>query len=160
MTRNTTKPLRSKPSKRQAQLFARILMFSARLAHRPQMGRLVYPLMRFFAWATLRKNKARPQQQLAALAHEWQRMFPNRDIDHPIVSIDAEQGVALARIETQCPLRATGDIRACHRLMAYDRAMVAQMGGHFEVLSSQSNSGQPYCEVALRLGPPPKAVSA
>lgn len=148
------------PSQRQARLFARILGFSARLAHRPLMGRLVYPLMRFFAWATLRKHKARRQQQLEALAHEWQRMFPNRDKDHPIVSIDARQGVALARIETHCPLRATGDIRACHRLMAYDRAMVARMGGHFEVLSSQSNSGQPYCEVALRLGPPPKPASA
>lgn len=56
-----------------------------------------------------------------------------------------------ARILTPCPLRGTGDVHACHRMMAFDRAVLRRAGGQFVVLRSQAEPGVTRCQVALRL---------
>jgi hypothetical protein len=87
------------------------------------------------------------------MAEAWQRAFPTPE-HHPIVAID--DTTAYAEIHTRCPLRGTGDVEACWRLMAYDRAFAARAGARFVVLASQATPGVKVCRVALR----PEALPA
>jgi len=64
------------------------------------------------------------------------------------VLVDAT--TAYGEIHTPCPLRGTGDLEACHRMMSYDRAFVGRAGGRFVVLSSQAEPGVRVCRVAMR----------
>jgi hypothetical protein len=80
----------------------------------------------------------------------WQRGFAaKREV--PIVEV--HEDLVIAEIRTQCPLRGTGDLAACHRMMAYDRAVVGRAGGQFEVLESQATPGLVRCRVAIRPSP-------
>jgi hypothetical protein len=56
-----------------------------------------------------------------------------------------------AQIHTPCPLAGTGDLRACHRMMEYDREVVRHAGGQFVVLESQATPGVKHCRVAMRM---------
>jgi hypothetical protein len=66
----------------------------------------------------------------------------------PITTITPDE--VRAEIRPPCPLRGTGDLEACHRLMAYDRALLAPHGGRLVVLRSQAEPGVHVCEVAIR----------
>ena len=44
----------------------------------------------------------------------------------PIRRVDGP--TAYGEIHARCALAGTGDLRACHRMMSYDRALVAQSG--------------------------------
>jgi len=82
-----------------------------------------------------------------ALGHEWQRLMPNPKL-MPITSVEGD--TAYGEIRVACPLRGTGDVRACHRLMSYDRALLEPAGARFVVLESQAEPGVERCRVAMR----------
>lgn len=84
-----------------------------------------------------------------AIAERWQRAFPSAK-QVPIVEIDSLTATAYAEIRTPCPLRGTGELETCYRMMAYDRAFAQAAGGSFVVLRSQAEPGVSACRVALR----------
>lgn len=83
-----------------------------------------------------------------ALGREWERLLGNRRYAH-VTGIDSEAGTAYGEITGYCPLRGTGDIAACHRLMAYDRGLMAPHRARFVVLASQAEPGRHTCEIAI-----------
>jgi hypothetical protein len=122
----------------------RVLAFFAR---RPALAAVSDALTRALARATIRNRRIAPARDLADLGRQWQRAFPSsRQV--PIEQIDAR--TVYAQIHTPCPLRGSGDVHACHRMMAFDRHVVAQAGGQFVVLESQASPGVTRCRVAMR----------
>lgn len=94
----------------------------------------------------------------AALGAEWERLLASRKTAHVTHVAPATGGTpetAYGEITIHCPLRGTGDVHACHRLMAYDRALVEAAGGQFLVLDSQAEPGRTSCRVAIRRGGAP-----
>jgi hypothetical protein len=89
----------------------------------------------------------------AALGSEWERLLASKKTAH-VTSVEPATATtpetAYGEISVQCPLRGTGDVYACHRLMAYDRGLVEAAGGHFVVLDSQATPGRTSCRVAIR----------
>ena len=84
-----------------------------------------------------------------ALAQAWQDLMPPDGKEYfKIVEISAD--TAYTEIHLHCPLRGTGDVNACYKLMNYDRKLAEQIGGQLIVLESQSNSGKSYCKLAIR----------
>jgi hypothetical protein len=82
-----------------------------------------------------------------ALGREWERLLGNPKYAR---ITEIEQDTAYGEITARCPLRGTGDVEACHRLMAYDRSLLAPIGGRLVVLSSQAEPGRTSCRVAIR----------
>lgn len=64
----------------------------------------------------------------------------------PIESIDDR--TLITQIHTPCPLRGSSDVQACHRMMEFDRRILAHAGGQFVVLESQAVGR---CRVAMRM---------
>ena len=123
------------------------LAVSAFFARRPRFNRVTGALMRAMARLAIRSKGIRAARDDADLGAQWQRAFPSaRQV--PIRRIDA--GTVYAEIHTPCPLRGTGDVQACYRMMEFDREVAARAGGQFVVLRSQAEPGRTYCEVALR----------
>lgn len=127
------------------------LQVIAKIARSPVHG-LVRPLTRALGVFTLKVQGGQPQQGLAATGDEWQRMFPSPE-RVPITGRD--ERTVYAEIHERCPLRGTGDVHACHRMMEYDRRMLERIGGQLVVLRSQSEPGRTHCEVAIRLAGAP-----
>lgn len=97
----------------------------------------------------VRGKPARPIEPTAeALGREWRRLLGNPRT-MPVVQVDEISGTAYGEIHVHCPLRGTGDVAACHRLMAYDRGLLAPLGARLVVLQSQAEPGHSYCRVAL-----------
>ena len=89
----------------------------------------------------------RMQSNASAIGREWERTFPSKKI----VRITEVVGdTAFGEIHVRCPLRGSGDVHACWRLMTYDRAIAKAAGASFVVLHSQAEPGRDYCRVALR----------
>lgn len=124
-----------------------MLRLSAALARREHLTRLTYAFMRGLAGATTRSKGIRRAGSVADLGEQWQRAFPSRK-QVPITHVDAQ--TVYAEIHTPCPLRGTGDVQACYRMMEFDRAVLRKAGGEFVVLASQAESGRTHCEVAMR----------
>ncbi len=97
------------------------------------------------AVAALRNVK--PSANPQTLGETWQLAFAAKK-QVPIVRIDMT--TAFAEIHAPCPLRGTGDVSACHRMMGYDRAFMKKAGAQFIVLRSQAEPGVHICEVAIR----------
>ncbi len=110
-------------------------------------------VVRFFtdssAWLNLMLNQPTQANNARELAETWVDLMPpdGRDL-FKISSIDED--TAYVEIHLHCPLRGTGDVEACHHLMNYDRKLMENVGGNLIVLASQSNSGKPYCQLAIR----------
>lgn len=122
-----------------------VLRVTAFVARRHEAASL--RLMRALARGTVRRKRIGPAKDLAALGLAWQRGFPSaRQV--PITAID--ERTVHAEIRTPCPLRGTGDVTACWRMMAYDREVARAAGGEFVVLRSQAQPGVTVCQVALR----------
>lgn len=89
----------------------------------------------------------------AAIGAEWERLLASRKTAH-LTSVEpstpSTPETAYGEISVHCPLRGTGDVHACHRLMAYDRALVEAAGGQFIVLDSQATPGRTHCRIAIR----------
>jgi len=123
------------------------LAVSAWFARRPRFNAVTSALMRAMAQLAIRARDIRPAQDAAELGAQWQRAFPSAK-QVPITRID--NGTVYAQIHTPCPLRGTGDVHACHRMMEFDREVLKRAGGQFVVLRSQAEPGRTYCEVAMR----------
>lgn len=124
-----------------------LLRLSAALARREALAGVTNAFMRGLAGATTRSKGIRHAQSVADLGEQWQRAFPSRK-QVPITRVDAQ--TVYAEIHTPCPLRGTGDVKACHRMMEFDRAVLRHAGGEFVVLASQAEAGRSHCEVAMR----------
>jgi hypothetical protein len=99
------------------------------------------------AVAHLREVQRRPDADPAALGSTWQSAFPAKK-QVPIVGLDED--TAYGEIHTPCPLRGSGDVDACYRMMGYDRAFMRQAGARFVVLRSQAEPNVTVCKVAIR----------
>ena len=123
------------------------LAVSAFFARRPRFNRVTSALMQAMARLAIRSKGIRAARDDADLGAQWQRAFPSAK-QVPIRRVD--NGTVYAEIHTPCPLRGTGDVHACYRMMEFDRAVAARAGGQFVVLRSQAEPGRTHCEVALR----------
>jgi hypothetical protein len=123
------------------------LRASAALCAREGLERLALASMSALGRAVARARRVRPQQGAREIAETWQQAFPAKK-EVPITHVEGD--TAYAEIRTPCPLRGTGNVAACYRMMAYDRAFAARAGGTFVVLRSQAEPGVTVCEVALR----------
>jgi hypothetical protein len=81
------------------------------------------------------------------MAEAWQRAFPS---GRPVPIVGEDATTAYAEIRSRCPLRGSGDVAACWRMMEYDRAFAARAGARFVVLASQATPGVTACRVAIR----------
>jgi hypothetical protein len=95
---------------------------------------------------TPRPNAARTPE---AFGREWERLLGYRRYAH-VTRVDASTSTVYGEITGRCPLRGTGDLAACDRLMAYDRGLMAPLGARFVVLASQAEPGRTSCLVAMR----------
>ncbi len=126
---------------------ALVLRVTAMLARNRYAGRSVPALMRGMArLKTGRRKPSGPATTVRNLGASWQKGFPSAK-QVPIVNVTDQ--TAFGEIHTPCPLRGSGDTQACWRMMAYDREVVRQAGGHFYVLHSQAEPGRTVCEVAV-----------
>jgi hypothetical protein len=123
------------------------LALSAWFARRPAFDAVTQALMRGMALLAIRAKGIRAARDIADLGAQWQRAFPSAK-QVPIRRIDGD--TVYAEIHTPCPLRGSGDVHACHRMMEFDRAVLERAGGQFVVLHSQAEPGRTYCEVAMR----------
>jgi len=134
-------------------LFQAALRLNVALTRRPLLraieGRALTP---FFVRFT-RRIRGRPPAPVPptveALGREWERLLGNRRYAH-VTEIDAESQTVYGEITGLCPLRGTGDVEACQRLMAYDRGLMAPYGAQFVVLASQAEAGRSSCRIAMR----------
>lgn len=123
------------------------LAVSAYFARRPRFNAVTGALMRRMAALAIRAKGIRGARDTADLGAQWQRAFPSAK-QVPIKRV--EQDTVYAEIHTPCPLRGSGDLHACHRMMEFDREVLKAAGGQFVVLRSQAEPGRTYCEVAMR----------
>jgi hypothetical protein len=125
-----------------------MLALLAFLARRPGLQWASDRLTRSLARLTVRSKGLRPTGQVAELGPLWQRSFPSAQ-QVPIESVT--DTTLVGQIHTRCPLRGSGDLQACQRMMEFDREVLRQVGGQFVVLQSQASPGVSYCRVAMRL---------
>ena len=125
-----------------------VLRLLAFLARRPRLAFASDFVTRALARLTVKAKAIGTASDLAELGDLWQRSFPARK-QVPIESISGN--TVFARIHTRCPLRGTGDLEACHRMMEFDREVMRLAGGQFVVLESQATPGVAFCRVAMRL---------
>ncbi len=124
----------------------RILAF---LAKRKRFDRLTQRATTQSAQLNILLNKPKPAGDVAALAKTWMELMPpDGQENFQIEEVTAD--TVYTQIHLHCPLRGSGDAQACHKLMNYDRKLMEQVGGQLIVLESQSNSGKPYCRLAIR----------
>jgi hypothetical protein len=136
--------LRKRATRASVQATLGALAFFAR---RPALSPATDVLTRALARLTVRLRRIEPATDLVGLGRQWQRAFPSsRQV--PIERIDGR--TVFAQIHTPCPLRGSGDVHACHRMMAFDRHILARAGGQFVVLESQASPGVTRCRVAMR----------
>ena len=94
-------------------------------------------------------NKPEKSSDIKELAEIWQKLMPPDGKELFIIkSID--KNTAITEIHLHCPLRETGDVNSCFKLMNYDRTIMKKVGGQLVVLESQTNSGNNYCKLAIR----------
>jgi hypothetical protein len=108
----------------------------------------------FVRLTQLVRGRRRVEPTAAALGAEWERLLASKKtahLTHVEPATAAAPETAYGEITMRCPLRGTGDVEACHRLMAYDRALVEAAGGQFLVLDSQAEPGRTSCRVAIRV---------
>ena len=125
-----------------------VLAVSAWLARDPARKAQSDALMRALADFTVHSKRIRKAASLQELGEQWQRGFPSKK-QVPITGIIAD--TVYAEIQTPCQLRGSGNLHACHRMMEYDRRVLAHAGGQFVVLESQATPGRTHCRVAMRM---------
>lgn len=140
---------RSKLAKNTVKALLHVLAWIAR---KPRLATLSRWTGRGLAAVTCRAKGVRRAADVAELGIAWQRSFPSTK-EVPIESVLGS--TVIAQIHTRCPLRGTGDVEACYRMMEFDRAVVERAGGRFVVLDSQATPGVAHCRVAMRLADVP-----
>lgn len=125
------------------------LRLFAFFAKRGGFDRFTEKITRLSAQLNLLLNKPRPAADVGTLAKTWLDLMPPDGQEYfKIEEVTAD--TAYTQIHLHCPLRGSGDVHACHKLMNYDRKLMEHVGGQLIVLESQSNSGKPYCRLAIR----------
>jgi hypothetical protein len=108
---------------------------------------LGYKLNSLIAQLTIKRKKINKAKTLDELGKSWQKGFPsNKQV--PIIGKDIK--TVYGEIHTKCPLRGTGDLSACYKMMSYDREIVSKAGGQFIILQSQATKGIEKCKIAIR----------
>jgi hypothetical protein len=107
-----------------------------------------------FVWLTKRvRGSTLVEPTATAIASEWERLLSSRKTAYVTSvepAVESKPETAYGEISLHCPLQGTGDVHACHRLMAYDRTLVEAAGGQFIVLESQAEPGRTSCRIAIR----------
>jgi len=132
--------------------FQAILRLFAFVARRERLAWLSVGLGHTMATVVRRSRGMGQARHVADLGSIWQRAFPSTK-QVPLESITDR--TVIAQIHTPCPLRGTGDLDACHRMMAFDRSVVERSGGQFIVIESQATPGVTICRVAMRMADQP-----
>ena len=130
--------------KNTVQIFLKLQAF---LFRNTSFNFLGYALNKFLANTTIKAKKIGKAQTLDELGQNWQRGFPAKK-QVPIVGKDDK--TIFGEIHTPCPLRGTGNVQACYKMMSYDRQIVEKGGGQFVVLQSQAETGIHHCKIAIR----------
>jgi hypothetical protein len=130
-------------------VFMRILKMIAFFGRRPYFNGVTKFLTTQSASLNLALNKPEATASPKELAERWQQLMPP-DAQELFPIKFSDERTAFTEIHVHCPLRGTGDVQACHRLMNYDRKLMEALGGELIVLESQSNSGKSYCSIAIR----------
>lgn len=132
----------------QAAMFTTGLAFNAWLTRTPLRALEARVLTPWFIRLTQVIRGSRQVEPTAeALGREWERLLHSRRTAHVTYVVG---NTAYGEISVHCPLRGTGDVQACHRLMAYDRGLLGAVGGQLVVLESQAAVGRTSCRVAIR----------
>ncbi len=130
-----------------ARAFQMVLNIGGYFARRPRFNFITRLMMRWLADLTVMMKCGQHKNSLAEIGREWQRMFPGQKL----VSIrDISDDTVYAEVCACCPITNTGDVDACHRLMAYDRRLLEHIGGEFIVLESQADPDTAICQVVIR----------
>ncbi len=109
----------------------------------------IIPITTLLARININLNKPRQAEELSKLAETWKELMPP-DGQENFKITEIYQDTAFVEIHLHCPLRGTGKVSTCYSFMNYDRALMKNVGGSLTVLESQSNSGKPYCKLAIR----------
>ncbi len=135
------------------QAFRLGLALNAWLTRRPRLRAIEAHLLTPFFVRLTALVRGRPLPPGArspeALGRAWERLLGDSAYAR-VVDIDPSTSTVYGEITGLCPLRGTGDVAACHRLMAYDRGLMAPLGARFVVLASQAEHGRSACRVAIR----------
>lgn len=129
--------------------FVRVLKILAFFSRRRIFDRFTCVLTKKNAILNIRLNNPIITNNVSDLAETWKKLMPS-DGQHLFKITELSENTAYAEIHLHCPLRGTGDVEACHKLMNYDRTLMEKVGGELVVLESQSNSGKNYCSLAIR----------
>ncbi len=130
-----------------AKRFNNVTRMLGRMAQQDYLDPILKLLTVSLAKVTFKSRKGRKRESVEGLTKEWLRMFP-REICS-IEKIEDDTGYGL--VHADCSLVGTGNVKACYKLMEYDRAMVEAMGGTFVVLESRANPAiKRRCKVAIR----------
>ncbi|HAA19312.1 MAG TPA: hypothetical protein DCR93_17990 [Cytophagales bacterium] len=130
-------------------VFTATLRFIAFFSKRRGFAGLTRWLTHQAAHLNLALNRPQTANTPQQLAETWQQLMPpdgreNFKIDR------VTEDTAYTEIHLHCPLRGTGNVEACHKLMHYDRTLMEKTGGQLVVLESQANSGNSFCRLAIR----------
>lgn len=109
----------------------------------------IVPITSLLARINLKLNKPAKTDDIARIAETWKVLMPPDGQDYFKISTITED-TAYVEIHLECPLRASGNVNACHAFMNYDRELMNNIGGNLIVLESHSNSGKQYCTLAIR----------
>jgi len=124
-----------------------VLNVTAFFAKQERLEYVSNKLLGTVARFSARKMQNSQPKTIEELGKCWQKAFPSPK-QVPLVSI--KEGTVYAEIRTPCPLRGSGDLKACYRMMEYDRAYMTLFGGEFVVLRSQAEDGVNVCKVAIQ----------
>lgn len=125
------------------------LKFLAFLAKRSFFDGLTYLLTKRSAQLNFTLNKPKHANEVKQLAETWQKLMPPDGQQYFRIK-EIDDKTAITEIHLHCPLRGTGRVDACYKLMNYDRQLMEMVDGQLIVLESQSNSGKNYCRLAIR----------
>ena len=130
-------------------VFNATLRLLAFLGQRPFFDFLTKGITSAVARLNTSLNRPPVARTTSELADRWMEMMPPDGQEHFKVT-KTDSDTAFAEIHLHCPLRGTGDVQACYKLMNYDRKLMEKVGGQLIVLESQSNSGKDHCKLAIR----------
>lgn len=129
--------------------FNRILKILAFFSQRKMFDQFTLWLTKKNANLNVRLNKPKATDNVTELAETWKKMMPSDGAEFFKIK-EVVEDTAYTEIHLHCPLRGTGNVEACYKLMNYDRTLMKAIGGELIVLESQSNSGKNYCSLAIR----------
>lgn len=130
-------------------VFNLTLTILARLSNWRLTHTLITPITGLLAKVNVFLNKPKQQKDPNTLANTWKELMPPDGQEHFKIA-EITEDTAYVEIHLHCPLRGTGKVDTCYAFMNYDRALMKNVGGSLTVLESQSNSGKPYCKLAIR----------